>query len=141
MKFSKEAIFNAFTDQVGTITAPIVDADVVYDYPWSQSTYILITRNFLSVPSMDHNLIPPFILREDGLTLNDTAMIHLNEPFIDDHAIIPPNSDLRIRIHLHGTLSCFSNRMPNPDEILDPASQVVVITPEGATWNPHCTSY
>ena len=31
--------------------------------------------------------------------------------------------------------------MPTPDEILDPASQVVVITPEGASWNPQFTSY
>ena len=31
--------------------------------------------------------------------------------------------------------------MPTPDEILDPASRVVVITPEGASWNPQCTSY
>ena len=90
---------------------------------------------------MDHNLIPPFILHEAGITVNDTAMIHLNEPSIDDHAIICPNSDLRIRLHLHGTFSCFSTRMPTPDDILDPASQVVVITPEGASWNPQCTSY
>ena len=31
--------------------------------------------------------------------------------------------------------------MPTPDEILDPAYQVVVVTPEGASWNPQCTSY
>ena len=31
--------------------------------------------------------------------------------------------------------------MPTPDEILDPASQVVVIKPERSSWNPQCTSY
>ena len=60
---------------------------------------------------------------------------------MDEHAIISPNSDLMIRLHLHGTFSCFSTRMPTPDEIIDPASQVVVITPEGDSWNPQCTSY
>ena len=140
-KYGKEAIVNAFTDQVGTITFPIVDAAVAYDCPWSQTTYILITRNILSVPSIDHNLIPPFILREDGLTVNGNATIHLNEPSIDDHAIICPNSDQRIRLHLHGTVSWFSTRMLTPDEILDPASWVVVITPEVVSWNPQCTSY
>ena len=104
-KFGKEAIVNTFTDQVGTITAPIVDADVAYDCPWYQTTYILIARNILSVPSMDHNLISPFILREAGLTVNDTAMIHLNKPSSDDHAIICPNSNLSIQLHLHGTFS------------------------------------
>ena len=130
-----------FTDQVGNKTVPIVDAAVAYDCPWYQTTYLLISRNILSVPSMDHNLITPFILREAGLTVNDTAMMHLNETSIYDHAIISPNSDLRIRIHLHGTFYWFSTQMPTPDEILDPASWVVVITPEGASWNPQYTSY
>ena len=31
--------------------------------------------------------------------------------------------------------------MTTPDEILDPACRVVAITPEGASWNPQCTSY
>ena len=90
---------------------------------------------------MDHNLITPFIVHEAGLTLNDTAMIHLNEPYIDDHSIICPNSYLMIRIHIYGTFSLFSTQMTTPDEILDPASQVVVITPEGSSWNPQCTFY
>ena len=90
---------------------------------------------------MDHNLILPFILRESSQTVNDTAMIHLNKPSIGDYAIIPPNSDLSIRIHLHGTFSCFSTRMPTPDEILDPDFQVVVITPEGDSWITQCNSY
>ena len=140
-KSDKEAIVNDFTVQVGTIIVPIINAAVAYDCPWSQTTYKLIARNILSVPSMDHNPIQPFILREAGLTVNDTAMLHLNKPFIDDHAIICPNSDMRIWLHLHGTFSCFSTRMATPDEILDPASRVVVITTEGASWNLQCTSY
>ena len=82
---------------------------------------------------MDHKLIPPFILHEAGLTVNDNAMIHLNKPYINDHAIIYPKSDLRIRLHLHGTFFCFSTQMPTPDEILNPDYRVVVITPEGAS--------
>ena len=87
-KSGKESIVNAFTDQVGTITVPIADAAVVYYCPWYQTTYKLITRNILSFPSTDHNLILPFILREAGLTVNYTAIIHLNKPYIDDHVII-----------------------------------------------------
>ena len=106
-KSGKEAIVDAFTDQVGNINIPIVEASVAYDCPWYQTTCILIARNILSVPYMDHNLIPTFILREAGPTVNDTAMIHLNKHSIDDHTITSPNSDLRIRIHLHGKFSCF----------------------------------
>ena len=87
---------NAFTNQFGTINLPIFHAAAAYDCPWSQTTYILIARNILSVPSMDHNIIPLFVLREAGLTVNDTAMIHLNKPSFDEYAIICPNYDLRI---------------------------------------------
>ena len=90
---------------------------------------------------MDHNLIPTFILHEAVPKGNDTDMIHLNEPSIDDHAIICPNSYLRIRLHLHGTFYYFSTQIPTPDKILDPDSQVVVIKPEGASWNPQCNFY
>ena len=39
-------------------------------------TYILTVRNALHVPSMEHNLIPPFIMREAGLVINDVPRIH-----------------------------------------------------------------
>ena len=82
---------------------------------------------------MNHKLIPIFILSEAVLTVNNTDMIHLNKSSIDEHAIICPKSYLRIRIHLHGIFSCLSAQMPTPDEIIDPASRDVVITPEGAS--------
>ena len=102
-KSGKEAIVNDFTEEVGTITVPIVNATVAYDCPWYQTSYILISGNILSAPSMDHKIIPPFILREAGPTVNDTAIIHLNKPSIDYHTLICPNYDLKIRIHIHGT--------------------------------------
>ena len=64
----------------GTITVPIVNAAVAYDYPWSQTSYIFIARGVIYVSYINHNLIPPFILREASLTVDGTAMIHLNEP-------------------------------------------------------------
>lgn len=76
----KEAIVNEFYDQVGIITVPIVDAAAAYDCSITNKKFILVTRHTLSVPTMDHNLIPPFILREAELTVNDTPMIHIKEP-------------------------------------------------------------
>ena len=87
-KSGKESIVNAFIDQVGTITVLIIDTAVAYYCSWSQTTYILIERNILSVPSMDHNIITPFILREAGRTVNCTDMIRFNEPSFHEHAII-----------------------------------------------------
>ena len=46
--------------------APIVDACIAYDDPYSGKVFLLVVYNALHLPSMDHNLIPPFILREAG---------------------------------------------------------------------------
>ena len=57
-------------------SVPIVDAAMAYDCPYSMKTYILAVKNALHVPSMEHNLVPPFILREAGLVVNDVPKIH-----------------------------------------------------------------
>ena len=75
------ANIRAFTDEVKSIPkVPIVDTVIAYDCPKSGQAYLLVVRNALCVPSMEHNLIPPFILREAGLILNDTLKIHCNVP-------------------------------------------------------------
>ena len=57
-------------------SVPIVDAALAYNCPYTMKTYILTVRNALHVESMHHNLIPPFILREAGLIVNDVPRIH-----------------------------------------------------------------
>ena len=54
---------------------PVVDSALAHDCPYNSKTFILILRNALHVKTMDHNLIPPFILRESGVTLNDREKI------------------------------------------------------------------
>ena len=57
-----------FDPSLGTVKeVPIVDAAVAYDCPYTHKTYLLMFRNALHVPSMDNNLIPPFIMHEAGL--------------------------------------------------------------------------
>ena len=58
------------------LTVPLVDATVKYDNPYNGKSYILVLRKTLYVPSMDNNLIPPFMLREMGVTVNDIPKIH-----------------------------------------------------------------
>ena len=59
---------NAFSSDVGTMSrVPIVDAAVAYDCPFSGQTTLMVARNALYVDIMDHNLVPPFIMREAGL--------------------------------------------------------------------------
>ena len=63
----KYADVNGFSPDVGTMSrVPIVDSAMGYDRPISGKTTLLAARNALFVESMDHNLIPPFIMREAG---------------------------------------------------------------------------
>ena len=54
----------AFAKEVkGLPKVPIVDAVIAYYCQTSGETYLLVIRNALCVPTMEINLIPPFILR------------------------------------------------------------------------------
>jgi hypothetical protein len=45
----------------------ICDVALAYDDPISLKTYLLVMRNALLIQSMDHNLIPPFLMRMASL--------------------------------------------------------------------------
>ena len=50
-----------FSSELGiTDNIPIVDGAIVYDFQCSKQAYILIICNALYIPTMQHNLIPPF---------------------------------------------------------------------------------
>ena len=61
-----------FAEAAGSLSqVPIVDAAIAYDCPRSHKTYIIIVRNALYVESMEENQVPPFVLREAGLIVNE----------------------------------------------------------------------
>ena len=82
---------------------PIVDGALAYDCPYSGIVYVLVVRNALHVPSMDHNLIPPFIMRAGGVVVNDVPKIQCKDPAVDDHFISFDDSDLQILMQLLST--------------------------------------
>ena len=78
----------AFAKEVkGLPKVPIVDAVIAYDFQTSGETYLLVFRNALCVPTMDIKIIPPFILREASLVLNDTPKIHCDDPSVEYHSL------------------------------------------------------
>ena len=95
----KKVDVSPFTPDYKLLTMPLVDATVKYDNPYDGKTYILVLHNALYVPSMDHNLIPPFMLREMGVTVNDVPKIHKEDPSVDDHAITLWRWDLEYHCH------------------------------------------
>ena len=131
---------NPFAKSIGSLSnVPIVDAAIAYDCPYSHQTYILLCRNSLYIPEMRENLLPPFILRESGATVNDTAKIHCDDPGVDDHCISFQHSALTIPLQLHGTFSFFHSRKPTKDELV--SCDKIFITPDADRWNPYCTSF
>jgi len=129
-----------FDPSLGTVKkVPIVDAAIAYDCPYTHKTYILMFRNALHVPSMDNNLIPPFIMREAGITVNDVPKIHANDPENKDHSIAFPDIDLRIPLQLWGLFSFFHSRIPTLDEIKH--CDKFFMTPDSTAWDPYAEHY
>ena len=58
-----------FTPDYKPISVELVDAALKYECPYSGKVKILIIRRGLHVPSMTHNLLPPFMLREAGIQI------------------------------------------------------------------------
>ena len=133
---------NAFAEEVGGLNeVPIVDDVIVaYDCPRSTKVFLLVARNVLYVESMENYLVPPFLLREAGLQVNDVLKVHWIQEMTEDvHTIQELESGLFIPLRLQGTFSVFDSRKPSEQDITD--DELVFITPEGSSWNPHCESY
>ena len=117
---------------------PIVDAAVQYECPYSGTLHVLIIRNALHVPSMKHNLVPPFMIREEGIQVNDTPKIQVNDLTTSDHSIYFPETNFRIPLSLWGVFSYFPSSKPMA-QTLQETEEVYLLTP--SRWNPHCDSY
>ena len=127
---------SAFNPSLDSTTLPIVDAVIVYDCPYSLSSYLLMIRNALYLEQTEDNLVPPFLLREAGVIVNECAKMHaIPHATEEHHSIFFPEENLRIPLSLHGIFSYFPHRAPHLEEIED--LQVLFLTPDSSTWDPH----
>ena len=100
-----------FDPSLGTASKiPIVDGAVVYKFTYTREIYVLIVRNALHILHLRKNLIPPFVMRASGVTLNETPKIHSKDSTIDDQCITLEDSDLRISLQLYGVFFVFSHK-------------------------------
>ena len=99
-KSGQVADVNSFAKERGVLQIPIVDAAVVFKDPYNGDIYFLVMQNALYVESMDHHLIPPFIMQEAGLVVNDIPKIHCQHCSQEDHSIIDCDSKLHICLKL-----------------------------------------
>jgi hypothetical protein len=89
------------------VALTVVDVAVQYDDSYGGKSYIMLITSALHVPSMEHNLITPFMMREAGIQVNDTLKIQVESPSESDHAITFQETDLRIPLSLYGVFSFF----------------------------------
>ena len=59
---------------------PIVDAVIKWINPNDGPSHLLLIKNALHIPSMKNNLIPPFIMIEEGIIVNNVPKIHMEKP-------------------------------------------------------------
>ena len=77
---------------------------------------------------MTHSLIPPFILREAGIEVNNTAKIHVPNLTVEDQLVFFPKTKLQIPLSLHDLFSYFPNRNPSITDLLE--GEKLIIMPE-----------
>jgi len=67
-KSGHHATVTPFSSDLPTMErVEIGDVAIAFDDPFNLKTYLLVMRNALLIPSMDHNLLPPFLVREASL--------------------------------------------------------------------------
>ena len=88
---------------------------------------------------MEDNLIPPFIMRESGGTVNDTPNVHCTDPTLKDHCITFSGIELKIPLHINGTFFFFHKMRPTADELQ--SCENIFIATYLQHWNTYCTLY
>jgi len=137
-ELGKTVDVSPFTPDYWTMEVQMVDAAVQYDCPYDGKSYILVLYNALHVPSMEHNLILPFMLREAGITVNEMPKIQVTNPAESDHAIEFPETGFWIPLSLWGIFSYFTTSKPTHKALVEPMD-VYLLTP--TRWNPHSNVY
>ena len=105
-------------------------------------------RNALHVPSKSCNLIPPFIMREAGLVVNDVPLIHtdIKDLMDETHCIVSTKkaagTNLNIPMKLGGIFLYFDTQKLTEEEIEScKYIETVRLSLGGASWDPYDTCY
>jgi hypothetical protein len=136
----KTCIVHRFSESARKLEQiPTVDAIVAYDCPYKAKVYLLLMRNALQVSDIHVNLLPPFIVREARLHVDECPKSQSPDPTVDTHSIYSKETDLRIHLGLNNTFSYFYTRIPTKTELA--TCDKIFITPDTSTWDPHISHF
>ena len=129
---------NPFSLDYKLMTAKVADAVVKYECRFTGQTELLLICNAIHVPAMSNNLILPFIMRNDGVVVNDVPKIQVMIPLEADHSVYFPADDFCIPLSLWGIFLYFPTSKPAVAES-DGIDDVYALTPD--QWDPHFNVY
>ena len=112
---------------------------MAYDCEYSHKTYILVLRNTLYIPTLDHNLVLPFIVNKAGLVCNEKPKIYCNSPSRNYHCIFHKEAGLCIPLQLNSIFLFFHSQKPTSEELN--TCDKVFLTPDSSNWNPYSDYY
>ena len=129
-----------FTSSLSTCTVPLVNAALLYTCEYTGEKCIFLVYNALFVPEMEHNLIPPFMMRLAGLEVDEKPKFLSKRLSVENHSFYCPKLKKRIHLKLIGTTSYFPTNIPSSED-LQYIDCRIELTPPSPSWNLHETSY
>ena len=129
-----------FTPSLGTKTVPIVNATVSYDNLFHNKVIILLIYNALYIKEMEHNLIPPFVMRLAQLDLDKEPKFPAKNPTLEHHSMFFPRTNTRLHFRLHSIVSYLPTCLLTPEEFNEVNTQIE-LKPPSALWNSHDPRY
>jgi hypothetical protein len=130
---SRTVNLSPFKSHLGTIDA--------YDDPLTFATYILIFPESLQVPGMNHHIICPNQLRDNGIRVNETPLMYIPVEERNDisHSIV--TDLLTIPLSMDGIHSSFNTRTPTDYKLENPNLFQHIYMTSDRFWEPHDNSF
>jgi hypothetical protein len=120
----------------------IGDVAIAYNNLFSGETCLLVMRNALLIPPMDHNLLLPFLIQEALLFLDKTPKFQSTGLSLENHTIHDQVTGLRIHLQLNGTFLYFASRLLTLEEQENWENYpVIYLTPDSDQWDDHATHF
>ncbi len=120
----------------------IGDVTIAFGNPFSGKMCLLIMKNVLLIPSMDHNPLPPFLVQETLLFLDETPKFQFTALLLENHTIHDDKTGSRIHLQLNGTFLYFESKSLTVEKQETWENyHVVYLTPDSDQWDPHAASF
>ena len=133
---------SGFTKSLGkSLRVPVVTATVIFDCEFTGTFHVLVIHNALYIKDMEVNLIPPMMMRLDGIKVNECPKFLSDQPSINDHCAYFPDHDIRISFLLEGIVSYIPTRKPSDKELKDAEGEYLLLTSNTQDWDPHTIVY